>query len=95
MNSNIIKSIAGLALLAASLGAYASTYSGECTDKPKSEWKSTADIKAHIAAQGYTVGKIKASGSCYEVYAKDKDGKRVELFVSPADASVVGRAGTK
>ncbi|MBS0571539.1 MAG: PepSY domain-containing protein [Proteobacteria bacterium] len=95
MNRKLVKSAAALAFAAASLGAFASTYDGQCTDKPKSEWKSTADIKAHFETQGYTVGKIKASGTCYEVYAKDKDGKRVELFVNPADASVVGQAGTK
>jgi len=55
----------------------------------------TTDVKARIQAQGYTVGKIKTAGSCYEVYARDKDGKKAELFVNPVDASVVGQTGKK
>lgn len=76
-------------------GARASTYAGECTDRPKTEWLSTAEVKTRFEAQGYTVRKMKSSGSCYEVYAIDKDGRKIELFVSPADASVVGQAGAK
>ena len=93
MNVPSIKLAAALALSALSFGAFASTYNGECTNQPQSKWMKTADVKAKISAQGYSVGKVKTGGSCYEVYAKDKNGKRVELFVNPVDASVVGRAG--
>lgn len=95
MNTISIRYLAALALCVLPLGALASTYDGECTDRPKSEWKDTTDIKAHFQTQGYTVGKVKTGGSCYEVYAKDKDGNKVELFVNPVDASVVGQAGKK
>ncbi len=95
MNTRSIKLAAALTLSALSFGALASTYKGECTNQPQSKWMSTADTKTRIQAQGYTVGKIKTAGSCYEVYAKDKDGKKVELFVNPVDASVVGQAGKK
>ena len=80
------------ALSVLSLGAFASTYDGECTDQPQSKWMSTVDVKARFASQGYDVRKVKTGGSCYEVYANDKDGSKVELFVNPVDASVVGRA---
>lgn len=95
MQASSTKALAALALSVLSLGAFASTYNGECTDQPKSKWMSTSDVKAKFEAQGYSVGRVKTGGSCYEVYAKDKGGQKVELFVNPVDASVVGQAGKK
>ncbi len=93
MRNPVIHTVVALGLLGLSAGAFASTYNGECTTRPKSEWKSTADVKAQFTAQGYTVGKVKAGGSCYEVYAKDKNGQKVELFVDPVKGAMVGQAG--
>lgn len=95
MNTRAIGFAAALALSSLSFGALASTYKGECTDQPQSKWMSTADVKARVEAQGYRVGKIKTGGSCYEVYARDKNGRKVELFVNPATASVVDQAAAK
>ena len=95
MQATSTKALAALALSVLSLGAFASTYNGECTDQPKSKWMSMADVKARFETQGYSVGRVKTGGSCYEVYAKDKGGQKVELFVNPVDASVVGQAGKK
>lgn len=96
MHAYSLKVAVALAVGALSLGAaHASTYAGQCTDRPKSEWMNTADVKARIQSQGYSVGKVKTGGSCYEVYAKDKGGQKVELFVNPVDARVVGQAGGK
>lgn len=85
------KTVIALALSLCAFGALASTYEGECTDQPKDKWMSMADVKAKFESQGYSVKKVKGKGSCYEVYSKDKDGKKVELFVNPVDASVVGQ----
>jgi len=93
MQSKSVKIVLALSLLGVAAGASASTYNGECTTRPQSEWKSTSDISARFTAQGYTVRKVKSKGSCYEVYAVDKNGEKVELFVNPATAAVVGQAG--
>ncbi|MGB7481848.1 MAG: PepSY domain-containing protein [Burkholderiaceae bacterium] len=95
MHASSLKIIAALALSSVALGAFASTYDGDCTTQPKAKWMSSADVKAKFEAQGYSVGRVKTGGSCYEVYSKDKDGRKVELFVNPVDASVVGQAGKK
>jgi hypothetical protein len=42
---------------------------------------------------GYTVRRVKTGGTCYEVYAVDKTGKKVELFVNPATGALVHEAG--
>ena len=61
----------------------------DCTKEPKDKWKPQAEAEAAATAAGYTVTKSKVEGSCYEVYAKDKDGKKFELFYNPVDLSLV------
>ena len=38
------------------------------------------DAKAKIEAQGYTISKFKVDGNCYEIYGKNKEGKKVEIY---------------
>ncbi len=61
----------------------------DCTKEAKDKWKSQAEAEAAATAAGYTVTRSKVEGSCYEVYAKDKDGKKFELFYNPVDLSLV------
>ena len=51
-----------------------------CKAYPKSEWMSEADAKAKIEAQGYTISKFKVDGNCYEIYGRNKAGKKVEIY---------------
>lgn len=72
-------------LLFAVLGA-AATFStavaakADCKAYPRAEWMNEADAKAKIAAQGYTIDKFKVDGNCYEIYGKNKEGKKVEIY---------------
>jgi hypothetical protein len=52
----------------------------DCKAYPKAEWMSQADAKAKIEAQGYTINKFKVDGNCYEIYGKNKEGKKVEIY---------------
>ena len=61
----------------------------DCTKEAKDKWKPQAEAEAAATAAGYTVTKSKIEGSCYEVYAKDKDGKKFELFYNPVDLQLV------
>jgi hypothetical protein len=61
----------------------------DCTKEPKDKWKPQAEAEAAATAAGYTVTKSKVDGSCYEVYAKDKDGKKFELFYNPVDLQLI------
>lgn len=96
MNTLQIKLLAVAALSTLSFSALASTYDGSCTSEPKSKWMTTKDMQAKFEKQGYNVGRVKAGkadSSCYEVYTKDKNGKKVELFVNPVDGTVIKEAG--
>lgn len=78
--------------VAAAVAAFAPIASAapKCTSEPKDKWIKEADIKAKIDAMGYTdYKKILVTGSCYEIYGKNKAGKKVEVYLSPIDGKVV------
>jgi hypothetical protein len=51
-----------------------------CKAYPKAEWMKEADAKSRIEAQGYTISKFKVDGNCYEIYGRNKAGKKVEIY---------------
>lgn len=64
--------------------------SPECTKEAKDKWLSEADMKTKVDALGYKdYEKILVSGNCYEIYGKNKDGKKVEVYFNPVDGKVV------
>ncbi|MBX3578324.1 MAG: PepSY domain-containing protein [Rhizobiaceae bacterium] len=61
----------------------------QCTTAPQSEWMTIDAITAKFVADGYQVRQVKIEDSCYEIYAKDKAGNRVETYVDPVSGDVV------
>lgn len=91
MNARLEKTLIALAISAFSLSAFASDK--DCTAEPKAKWQSEKDVQASLEKQGYKVKRIKTEGSCYEAKATDKDGKKVELIINPADGQPAKDAG--
>lgn len=61
-----------------------------CTTVPQAKWLTPAQMKARIAKMGYrTIKVFQVSGSCYEIYALTKDGKRAEVYFNPVTGAVV------
>lgn len=60
-----------------------------CTDQPKEKWMKQDDFKKTVEGLGYRISKFKQPGTCYEIYGFNKDGKKVEVYFNPVDASVV------
>jgi hypothetical protein len=60
-----------------------------CTDQPKDKWMSEADFKNKIEGMGYKINKFKQPGTCYEIYGTNKNGKKVEVYFNPVDATIV------
>lgn len=60
-----------------------------CTDQPKDKWMKEEDFKKRMEAEGYKIRKFKQPGTCYEIYGTNKDGKSVEIYFNPVDASIV------
>jgi hypothetical protein len=69
-----------------SLGAYAAPV---CTKAAQSQWMPQQALKDRLAKQGYTIDKFLVSGTCYEIYGKDKAGKLVEIYFDPTDGHIV------
>lgn len=63
--------------------------SPSCTKEPKSKWMSEDAMKAKIDTLGYKVKTFEITGNCYEIYGKDKDGKRAEVDFNPVSGDIV------
>ena len=50
---------------------------GSCSTAPKSAWQPQSKLESMLKTDGLTVKQIKVEKGCYEVYATDKAGKRV------------------
>ena len=73
--------ILGLALIA-SAPAFA-TGLATCDSGDKSTWQATSVLEKQLTDKGWIVRRIKEDGGCYEVYALDEKGARVEAYFHP------------
>jgi hypothetical protein len=81
---------AGLLATSLPVAAQAESYGKPCTTEPKEKWLSIEAIEKVVTDHGYEIAKTKVKGSCVEVYARDKQGTRVEYFIDPATGTPVG-----
>lgn len=72
--------IAAIALGTCAVVSMPALAKANCKAYPKSEWMKEAEAKARIEAQGYTISKFKVDGNCYEIYGRNKAGKKVEIY---------------
>jgi hypothetical protein len=70
-------------MLAMAAGAASAHGDVKCTTRPQSEWKSHDELYQKLVKEGWQVRRMEKTPSCYEVYAKDPQGKRVEAFFDP------------
>lgn len=73
-------------MMSTSMVAYAEK---SCTNQTKDKWMSETDFKKKVEADGYKIRKFKQPGNCYEIYGTNKEGKEVEIYFNPVDASIV------
>ena len=64
-------------------GAASATGLATCESGPKSGWQAPEKLEKQLTEQGWTVRRIKEDGGCYEVYALDDKGQRVEAYFHP------------
>lgn len=64
----------------------------KCTEAPSANWIPAGEMKAKAAAL-YKVDEFKTTkGNCYEIYGRNKDGRRVEVYFHPLTGAVVKEA---
>ncbi len=78
---------AGLLALAAQSAS--ATGLATCESGPKSGWQATEVLEKRLTEQGWKVRRIKEDGGCYEVYALDDKGQRVEAYFHPVTLAPV------
>jgi hypothetical protein len=54
-----------------------------CESGPKEKWQPQEKLEKMLTDKGWKVRKIKEDGGCYEVYALNEEGKRVEAYFHP------------
>ena len=62
----------------------------QCDSPAQDQWMSQADLTAMYTEKGYAVKNFKVEDGCYEIYALDANGARIELLVDPVTGTLVG-----
>ena len=60
----------------------------KCTEEPKAKWQNEKEFQKKLVEQGYEIKKFKVLDYCYEIYGKNKEGKKVEIYFNPVTAAV-------
>lgn len=67
----------------------------DCPVHPKEEWASEETLKKALADEGYTIKKFKVDGNCYEIYGRNKEGKKVEIYFDTKTLAIVKAEGLR
>ena len=77
-----LRYVLGAALLLTKFAAHG-TGLATCESGPKDKWQSEEKLQTMLKEKGWIVRRIKEDGGCYEVYATDDKGERVEVYFHP------------
>jgi len=80
--------IAGLLLVAVCLAAPVRAEEDDCA-VPMADWQPREAVSRMAHEHGWVVRRIKIDDGCYEVYARDADGRPVEIRLDPATLEVL------
>ncbi|GGB98158.1 hypothetical protein GCM10011352_25320 [Marinobacterium zhoushanense] len=82
------KLITALLISSAALSTTAHAEEVLC-DVPKAQWQPQEALEQSLQAKGWEIRKIKVDEGCYEVYAKNAQGERVEAYFDPQSFEIV------
>jgi len=54
-----------------------------CDSGPQESWQPQAALEKQLTDKGWQIRRIKIDGGCYEVYAIDEKGQKVEAYFHP------------
>jgi hypothetical protein len=78
--------LGAFALLASSAQA---TGLATCDSGPREGWQPQGNLEKQLVEQKWQVRRIKVDGGCYEVYAVNEKGERVEAYFHPVTLAPV------
>jgi hypothetical protein len=71
------------AVFALTASAVQATGFATCDSGPRETWQPEDKLAAILKEKGWQVRRIKEDGGCYEVYALDDKGQRMEVYFHP------------
>jgi len=86
---NIVRKLGVLSIVMAVVGAATTSYASDLCNVPKSEWQSEKALQEKLEGEGWKVSRIKVDDGCFEAYAKDAEGRRVEAYFNPKTLEMV------
>ncbi len=84
-----------LSILLLTLFSIQAFASADCPAYPKEEWASEETLKKALVDEGYSIKKFKIDGNCYEMYGRNKAGKKVEIYFDMKTLAIVKAEGIK
>ncbi|SLN62830.1 PepSY domain-containing protein [Oceanibacterium hippocampi] len=75
-------------LLAALLGTNSAFAEDRC-NVPVAEWQPSEALQQKLETEGWKIKRIKSDDGCYEVYAIDPRGDRVEAYFDPRSFKMI------
>ena len=75
-------------MIATTAPAFASGKDASCATSGE-KWMTTDAAKAKASELGYEVRRVKRENGCYELYAIDAKGARMEVFMHPVSGEIV------
>lgn len=61
-----------------------------CTTAPVETWLPAPTMRQRVETNGYRIVVFKTTpGNCYEIYGRDRDGRRVEIYFDPVSGTPV------
>lgn len=63
--------------------------SADCPVYPKEEWAPESTLKQALLDEGYSIKKFKVDGNCYEMYGRNKQGKKVEIYFDTKTLAII------
>lgn len=62
----------------------------ECTKEDAAKWQDQTKFQNELKSQGYEIKVFKVTkGNCYEIYGKNKEMKKVEIYFNPVTGEAV------
>jgi hypothetical protein len=81
MKQTVVKMLGAAALIAAAQAG--ATGRATCDSGPKEQWQPAETLTRQLEAKGWKVRRVKVDGGCYEVYALNEKGEKVEEYFHP------------
>ena len=81
--------LAGLCFVSLLTAQVHATGLATCDSGPRETWQAQEKLEKMLTDRGWKIRRVKEDGGCYEVYAFDEKGERVEAYFHPKTLNLV------